>query len=128
MPLFVSIKYSKAAKVQIGKIFESSKSFGNYFNTIHRVSSNENLKERERAKRTRLTLVTFLYVGQLQAGLAAQAATALVAFAGVRWIAVVPDEDGYFDVQLLPLDHVRHRCAVRKLQIAAQYDGLVDVR
>lgn len=73
-------------------------------------------------------MVTFLHVGQLQTGLTAQAGAALVAVAGVRRIAVVPDEDGYFDVQLLPLYHVGHRCAVWKLQIAAEHNGLVDVR
>ena len=75
-----------------------------------------------------LTLVTFLHVGQLQTGLTTQTGAALVAFAGVRWIAVVPDEDRYFDVQLLPLDHISDRYAVWKFQITAEHHGFVDVR
>ena len=106
---------------------ETKKLLKNYSNRIHRVSSNAKFKSGKKRENA-LTLVTFLNVGQLQTGPAAQAGAALIAFAGVRRVAVVPDEDRNFDVQLLPLDHIGHRRAVWKLQIAAEYDGLVDVR
>lgn len=74
------------------------------------------------------SLVRLVHVAEIERGrLPGERHPALVAFAHVRRIAIVPDVDGNLHSLLLPLYHVGHTKAVGKVEHTAQHGVLASV-
>lgn len=73
------------------------------------------------------TLVTLVYVGQIQGCLMCKRHPPFIAVPRMGRVSIVPDVDRYLDSLFLPLDDVRYRLILRKLEVATQNNVFTQV-